>query len=79
MAEGEDVGRTVNVGGSMSNTENDWLKNIKRNKKIIVGITIYLLIMLLIFFYDQLIFYMVVLISVVLIEVLVVLYIVSNS
>ncbi len=59
--------------------ENDWLKNIKRNKKIIVGITIYLLIMLLIFFYDPLIFYLVVLISVVLIEVLFVLYIVSNS
>ncbi len=77
--EGKEVGRTVDVGGSISNMENDWLKNIKRNKKIIVGITIYLLIMLLIFFYDQLIFYMAVLISVVLIEVLFVLYIVSNS
>ncbi len=77
--EGKEVGRTVNVGGSISNMENDWLKNIKRNKKIIVGITIYLLIMLLIFFYDQLIFYMVALISVVLIEILVVLYIVSDS
>ncbi len=59
--------------------ENDWLKNIKRNKKIIVGIMIYLLIILLIFFYDQLIFYIVVLISAVLIEILVVLYIVSDS
>ncbi len=51
----------------MSNEENDWLKNIVRNKKTI-GITIYFLIVLLSFFFSQLIFIIVVSFSILLIS-----------